>query len=482
MARKRGKEHVLKTNMPEFAYSPLEHQARVHGNEAKYRAIVGGLGSGKTTFGSMESIKWSQLYPGSLGVVGRLTATSLRDTTQRRFFEVCPPQLIYDWNKSESHLWLYTPVRGVFSEILFRHLDDPGPLGSLDLDWFYIDEAHESNGDTVPEETFLMLQGRLRGPKGPHRGIVTTNSGGQDWVWGWFFDLNRPKARLKDFWGIVVPSEANPHLPPGYVEGLREKYPEEWVRRFLDASFDVFEGQIFPEFNEEAHVIPPLPGITRGTKQEGAMDFGVRNPSAVLYSIEDFDGNVIIYNEYYKAEADIKEIAADIKHHGLKIIIGDPSMFNRSASNKESPAQVFGRYGVGIIAGNNDVNTKIMTIHHFLLHKKLKVCSNCVNLIRELKRYRWKPDNSLYNTTEAPVKKDDHSVDALGYLLTTKGAAIQGVMDPVVPGGRGEFEEYIELKRGEGYFVHRSVMEDEDREDFGIPGWNPVTDDEWGYK
>ena len=131
--------------------------------------------------------------PGSLGVIGRLTSKALRETTQRRFFEVCPPEIIEHYNKSEEHLWIKTNAVDedgypVYSEILFFHLDEPGPLGSLDISYFWIDEAHEPDGNAVPEETFQMLTARLRHPVGPWRGFVTSNSGGKNWVWKRFFD------------------------------------------------------------------------------------------------------------------------------------------------------------------------------------------------------------------------------------------------------------------------------------------------------
>ena len=158
------------------SYDPHPHQIAFHEDSHKYRAIVSGVGAGKTRMGVEEVIKWTQLYPGSLGVIGRLTSKALRETTQRRFFEVCPPELIEHYNKSEEHLWIKTNAVDedgypIFSEILFFHLDEPGPLGSLDISYFWIDEAHEPDGNAVPEETFQMLTARLRHPVGHGEGL-----------------------------------------------------------------------------------------------------------------------------------------------------------------------------------------------------------------------------------------------------------------------------------------------------------------------
>ncbi|MBO4412450.1 MAG: hypothetical protein J5779_00325, partial [Clostridia bacterium] len=44
---------------------------------------------------------------------------------------------------------------------------------------------------------------------------------------------------------------------------------------------------------------------------------------------------------------------------------------------------------------------------------RIKIFSNCTNLIRELKNYWW-GDNDI------PVKKDDHCLDELRYYIMTK--------------------------------------------------------------
>ena len=47
----------------------------------------------------------------------------------------------------------------------------------------------------------------------------------------------------------------------------------------------------------------------------------------------------------------------------------------------------------------------------------LYVFKNCVNLIRELKNYRW-------GTGDNPVKTDDHALDELRYYLMTKPISV----------------------------------------------------------
>jgi len=444
-----------------MTYTPLPNQKLMHINPAQFRAVVGGLGSGKTTSGAYDCIKLSQEFPGSLGVIGRLTSTALRDTTQRRFFEVIDEltggkreKLVHRWLEGQSHLWLKTPVPGVYSEILFRHLDEPGPLGSLDLDWWWIDECHEPEGGEVPEAVFLMLKARLRGKIGPLRGLITSNCGGKDWIWKWFFSAQKPD----NFWGITCPTRDNlANLPPNYEQDLRRDHPEEWVKRFLDCSFDVFQGMIFDEFTRDQYVIPHT-DIPATRRVEGGFDFGVSAPTACLMGKVDPAGNIYIYDEYYKPEADIDKVSVWIKRHRARILWADPSTRNRGA-DKKSPADLYLEHGVVLNpAPSNDALVRISIIHQYLLRGKLFFSDRCEVTIACLETSEWKAVKP--GERERPLKREDHARDALAYLLL--GNPLGNDLDAIKP---GRPKRGVVASRNDGSFVHPSLSEDIDRND-----------------
>lgn len=452
-------------------YNPLPSQVKCHMDPAKYRGMVGGLGSGKTTFGSRDCLKMTQVFPGSLGVIGRLTSTALRDTTQRRFFEIIdeatggrPKKLIHKWLEGQSHLWLKTPVPGVYSEILFRHLDEPGPLGSLDLDWWWIDECHEPEGGEVPEAVFLMLQGRLRGKVGPLRGLITSNNGGKDWIWKWFFS----SQKLDECSGLVVPTRENiKNLPPNYEANLRASHPKEWVDRFLDCSFDVFQGMIFEEFTRDQYVIPHIDIPQKGLIEAG-FDFGVSAPTACLMARVTPEG-IFVYDEFYKPEADIRKVANWIKMHKPGIVWADPAVRIRGASG-ESPLTLYMEQGVILNpAPTNEALTRISIIHSYLMRHRLFFSDRCEVTIACLETSEWKPVKP--GERERPLKREDHARDALGYLLL--GHPLADVLDPVKPGTPINVGHKSTPTEGGG-FKHYSLEEDEDREDTDI-----MTEEEW---
>lgn len=438
-------------------YTPLPSQIKAHNNKAQFRGMVGGLGSGKTTFGSRDCLRLTQVFPGSLGVIGRLTSTALRDTTQRRFFEIIdeitggkPKKLIHRWLEGQSHLWLKTPVPGVYSEILFRHLDEPGPLGSLDLDWWWIDECHEPEGGEVPEAVFLMLRGRLRGKVGPLRGLITSNNGGKDWIWKWFFSSQKDEA----CWGITVPTRENlKNLPPNYEANLRATHPKEWVDRFLDCSFEVFQGMIFEEFTRDQYVIPHIDIPGQGSV-EGGFDFGVSAPTACLMA-RVLPSGIYVYDEFYRPEADVRRVAEWIKRHRAQLIWADPSTRNRGPT-KKSPRDLYLDEGVILTPapGDNNALMRISIIHSYLMRHQLFFSDRCEVTIACLEASEWKPVKP--GERERPLKKEDHARDALAYLLL--GHPLDSVLDPVSPGNRPTKTSYSDVYR------HPSLDEDEDLE------------------
>lgn len=346
----------------------------------------------------------------------------------------------------------------VYSEILFFHLDEPGPLGSLDISYFWIDEAHEPDGNAVPEETFQMLTARLRHPVGPWRGFVTSNSGGKNWVWKRFFD--KP---AREYIGWSVPTSANEkYLPPGYVDELMRNNPETWVKRFLEASFEAFEGQIFVDFDENIHTyregeVELSPYWDYGV----GFDFGVTAPTAAIYGTVDRDGNIYIYDEDYEADADIPKFAARIRRRGFDSVCADPSTVNKGP-NKKSPQDLYNEEHVYLIPAPNDVDfflsllIKLLRARNLDGSPKIRINrDNCPNLIEQIKMAAWDPKCLTNKTLDKMKKVADHALDALKYFLNTYGMN-PGMLTPVDPSAK---------KATRKTWEHESFGEDEDFDD-----------------
>ena len=63
-----------------------------------------------------------------------------------------------------------------------------------------------------------------------------------------------------------------------------------------------------------------------------------------------------------------------------------------------------------------------------------------INLLEHLQQYKWKPQppSRDEDPKEKPLEKDDHDVDALGYILMTRPPPAHRPVDPLSPRSRVE--------------------------------------------
>ena len=414
--------------------------------DAKFVWYCGGFGSGKSYIGSQAIIRHAMANAGGRTLIARQTLVDLKATTLKTFFEVCDPRLIRKYNKSEN---LITMING--HEIYTWGLDDIEKLKSLEIGAFWIDEVNE-----VDENTFNVLKGRLRNKKHSKRvGLLTSNSEGKNWTYKQFVLGKgiRTQEDLDKYWIIKAPSNENTNLPDDYLDVLNS-YTGDLFERYVKASWNVFEGQIFPDFIREVHVIQPI-AIPDSWKRIGGIDHGERNPSTFVWAAISPQGDVYIYREYSLAGEAVDQHVRNIYELNagdkLDYIVIDPSTKSvRGHSGKKIDAEykeewkkVF-KQQMPLRYANNDVNAGIARLHKYFridperVHPVTKkkaaprifYFSTCPMCADETEGYKWKKVSSANENDpdEAPRKKDDHLLDPIRYIvmsrpdITTAGA------------------------------------------------------------
>jgi len=403
------------------SYIPLEKQKVFHKSKVMFRAYMGGFGSGKTKAGCWESIQLSMEEPGNLGVICRKTYLELKDTTQRTFFEECPPEFIKNFRTTDN---IVTFKNG--SQILFRSLDQFEKFKSLELGFFYIDEASEIKS----EEAFLILAGRLR-KKGIKKktGFLTSNpSNTNHWIYKRFVESQHP-----DYFLIKSTSIENTHLPEGYVEQLKSLYPPEWVQRYVNGEFGFLsEGKrVYSEFQESYHVKPVkyhkhLP-ILRG------WDFGWRHPAVVFCQVDPC-GNLIVLAENMDANILIYDFAQEILSFCKQefpeadyLDYCDPAGKQRSDKSERTTIQILQSLGIYPQSKSSQIKDGILLIRMLLNtnhdNQHILVNPSCTNLIEGFLGGYHFPKNAYENSEDPMPEKDnyyDHLQDALRYLVTNR--------------------------------------------------------------
>lgn len=250
-------------------------------------------------------------------------------------------------------------------------------------------------------------------------------------------------------------------------ERMPELYPSEPEEAFIFST-----GKVYQEFHPNLNVIPSVSFADARI----CMDYGQTNPMVFLFVHQDNDDNFTVFREFYRRNCPIAEASmwlhkyAPVDDDGyVQIDYPDPSIFNKTQitfvynageEHRYSIADEFRRHKVICRPGTqNDIASGLVRMKEYLrwdpMHPhpykrdedgkalmgspRLFVTKECPCTIEEFDLYRWPKerhgtlDQSSY---EVPIKKDDHAMDALRYLILSCARPLfekdQGE-DPIVP-------------------------------------------------
>ena len=182
-----------------------EFQADFVLSEARYPALVAGIGTGKTMMLLLKIVEFCKAYPQSLALVVRKEYTDLHDSTIKdfeRYFKVgIDSQKEYHFKNG--------------SVIMFRHGAELNVLRNINLSIFGMEQAEEFETD----EQFQMLRDRLRRDNAPYRqGCIISNAHGHNWIWKLWIN-NPPSDEYDRTQATTFDNEDN--LPKDFIDDLR---------------------------------------------------------------------------------------------------------------------------------------------------------------------------------------------------------------------------------------------------------------------
>lgn len=293
------------------------------------------------------------------------------------------------------------PPLAVFNECRLRVMAHSGDLlftmtPVFGLTWTY-DQLWNQRGDQIAKDTF----------KGP---MCDPETG----------------ERVGDLGIVTVDMSDNPALSSADIAmALRGMSKEEREAR-KEGRFVALHGLIYGDFNKERHVSAERP-IPENVNVVVGIDPGMRNAAAVVWAYLTPDDTMVAFHEGYfhgytakqVCEA-IHETNADFEINPIYYVI-DPAARNKEHQTGRSTQMEYADNGIVTIAGQNSVSAGINRVRERFQTERLFIQANCTHLIDELQKYRWKnPPRTGEDGKEAPVKKDDHLMDALRYAVMSR--------------------------------------------------------------
>lgn len=410
-------------------------QLAFHKCRKKNRWVFGGNRSGKTECGAVETVYMARgIHPyrenrkNTFGWVVSLSTQVQRDVAQAKILHYLNPSWIADITmlsgKKESPAYgvidqiMVKNVFGGISVIGFKSCDQGREKfqgSSLDYVWF--DE--EPPKDVYEECRMRVLDknGDIFGTMTPLKGLTFV-----------YEDIYLNPNNSPDIWCEFMEWADNPYLPQAEIDALNLTLSKEQLETRRYGRFKANGGLVYSEFDENIHVIEPF-NVPHEWYDNISIDPGLKNPLSCHFYAVDYDGTVYVIAEHFEAERTvdyhaqkIKEICARLgwqKDGNGKIrALIDSAANQQTLSSVKSVSELFYEQGINVNPNvNKDLFSGIQRVKQYLRpacgKPRLYIFSTCVNLIRELKSYRW-------GDADAPKKIDDHALDELRYYVMTK--------------------------------------------------------------
>lgn len=405
-----------------------EKQMAFHKCLKANRWVFGGNRSGKTECGAVESVwlargihPYRQNRKNIFGWVVSLSQQVQRDVAQKKILSYLRPCDIVDAvmlsgrkdnieNGIIDQLTVKNALGGT-SVIGFKSCDQGREKfqgASLDFVWF---------DEEPPEDVYEECRMRLLDKNGISFGTMTPLKG-LTFIYDEIY-LNRSGS--PENWYEFMEWGDNPYLDSAEVEALTSTLPKDVLESRRYGRFKTSSGAVYPEFDENKHVIQPFE-VPFDWQDKLSIDPGLNNPLSCHFYATDYDGNVYVIAEHYEAERTIeyhaekiKELADELGWHrrsdGKIEALIDSAANQKTLACSRSVTDLFFEHGVACNPKvNKDKFAGIARVKEYFAADKIRIFPCCVNLIRELKSYRWGDGDS-------PVKKDDHALDELRYYI-----------------------------------------------------------------
>jgi len=434
-----------------LGYEPTPRQVAFHEASAeRIDAILygGAAGGGKTAAFLMDALYNAANYPGMRIGCFRRSYPELEESFLSQLAKWnYGRDLGAKWNSTNKVLKFAN--NSIINFTYAENLVDASRILGGEYQAFYIDEASQMLPAVIQHIEERLRSGNKLVPVIGLR--LATNPGGVGHKYLKDRFIN-PTKRGKQLYTeqindtkwtrtvAFIPAKVtdNPHVNENY-EAVLNAIPDPRRRAAMrDGDWDAMVGQFFEQWQFSKHVVPAF-DLPPEWQRYAGIDWGYRDPYAVVWIAVDNDGRIWVYREIcvsgVQNDDQAKIIVETERSHGEKDVIrvADPSMWG----NRGTPlsiADIYGQNGCGIIKADNDRIIGWSIVHQYLndgpaceYHKQMGLekcpmlhvfeekCPQFIEQIPALPRSASKPDDAETRNV------DDHLADALRYVCMYAG-------------------------------------------------------------
>lgn len=369
------------------------YQLSLKESRVKTLAVLGGNQSGKSFTASKIFSKLVSALPDGDHVIWCISPNKEKSigTQQRYVWGDFPRGMVgeYVWTEKNGfgsvNPMIVANMAGKKVVIKFKsvsqYYDDPDAFESETLSGMWIDEA-------VPHEVWEALQTRVAVRNGF---ILMSTIPSAEWMW-------ETIENAKDETGVrmhkLLPKD-NPAMTDLALERMYASITDPMERAMrLEGKFAMLDGIVFPEFKTDKHVFSEMPKVKMSFY--AGMDVGLDHPTTWICVGAGEDGRFYVMDEWSSRHQTPQEDALQLSHFLKKYNLAattyiDPAAFALSKGQASCVAMQYIQAGIPVApAGKFSEWNRVMRLKEMFRNDELLVHESCVNLIRELRVWKFK--------------------------------------------------------------------------------------------
>jgi hypothetical protein len=398
---------------PQAAFLQLPH---------KFRAYVGGFGSGKTWVGSTGICEGFWQHPRINQGYFAPSYPQIRDIFYPTIEEVAAEmglRIQINQGNKEVHFYEGKKYRGT---TICRSMDKPETIVGFKIGNALIDELDVMKPEKA-QIAWRKIIARMRYKRdGLRNGIdVATTPEGFRFVYQQFYKEPLEKPELQQLYGLIQAStyENARFLPKDYISSLMASYPAQLIAAYLEGKFvNLTAGAVYPDFDRVKNHTPEM--IEPGEELHLGLDFNVYNCTAAVGVIR--FGAPKILGELVKMR-DTPHVIETIKEkypdHRIHIYPDASGNSNKTVNATESDIALLKRANFTVHVPNKNpfVKERVMAVNGLVCNsvgeRKLLINTIAAPTITECLEQQVYDDNGEPDKTTGK----DHAPDALGYFI-----------------------------------------------------------------